>query len=424
MANGQLGAAVPAQRRVVTAECTDGELLERFAAAGEEAAFAELVRRHGPMVLGVCRRILSAEHDAEDAFQATFLVLARRARAIHKGEAVGSWLYGVAYRIAVRARSDAAKRRKHEGQVTTLPSQDPLEELTWRELRPVLDQELGRLPAKYRDPLVLCYLEGKTNAEAAEELGWTKGTVSGRLARARDLLRGRLARRGVALTSALLVLLLSKKTAVAAVPATLATSTVTAAVCGASAAVATGVLSGRAVAWAAAALAAWWRGRVMGLAAGILLLLGVTTLAASKLADPPPKGCHATVATERKVSDQVLLQGQWGLGTKQLSGKQPTTDDTFRAIFKGNQLTFVVNGQRETWDFVLDEADDVKAIDLIRNDTKERGVYRLQDGKLYLCLGAPSGERPTRRAFAREVGPGQILYELKPLPPDQSAGCH
>jgi RNA polymerase sigma factor (sigma-70 family) len=179
-------------------EQTDSQLLERFAGQQDEAAFAALVRRHGPMVLAVCRRILRDAHDADDAFQATFLVLVRKASVIARPELLGNWLYGVAHRVAVKARAKAARRSEHERRAPALASADPTAEVTKHELRAVLDAELRQLPEKYRAPLVLCYLEGKTNAQAARLLGWPTGSISGRLARARELLRERLLSRDLA----------------------------------------------------------------------------------------------------------------------------------------------------------------------------------------------------------------------------------
>jgi RNA polymerase sigma factor (sigma-70 family) len=216
---------------------SDGELLARFARSRDEEAFARLMERHGAMVLAVCRRVLRQPQDAEDAFQATFLVLARQADAIRKQESVGSWLYGTSYRMSLKVRESADRRRSHESggdqspPLTEYPAV-PLSEtsdLERQELRAVLDEELQRLPEKYRAPLVLCYLEGKTNEQAAEELAWTKGTVSGRLARARDLLRDRLRRRGVALTAVAVGGVLSEQMSVAAVPARLSSATIRAA---------------------------------------------------------------------------------------------------------------------------------------------------------------------------------------------------
>src|SRR5262249_54354144 len=155
----------------------------------DEAAFAELVRRYGPTVLSVCRSVLRHEQDAQDAFQATFLVLARRAASIRKQASVGSWLHGVARRLALRPRVAAARRGVHERQAAARPAAAPMDDLTWRELRRVLHEELGRLPEKQRVPLLLCYLEGKTQDEAARQLGWTAATLKGRLARGRQRLR-------------------------------------------------------------------------------------------------------------------------------------------------------------------------------------------------------------------------------------------
>src|SRR5262249_22740610 len=150
----------------------------------DAAAFAALVRRHGPTVLGVCRRVLHNAHDAEDAFQATFLVLVRKGRSIAKREALSSWLYGVAYRVALKAQADLVRRRQHERQAAGRFDEASQPETTGDDLRPILDEEVNRLPDKYRRPIVLCYFEGKTYQEAARLLGWPAGTTSVRLARA------------------------------------------------------------------------------------------------------------------------------------------------------------------------------------------------------------------------------------------------
>jgi RNA polymerase sigma factor (sigma-70 family) len=180
----------------------DAQLLERYLTSRDEGAFAMLVRRHGPMVLGVCQRILSNAHDCEDAFQATFLVLLRKARSLRKKELLANWLYGVAHRTALNARSQSARRREYQRNILEPPATtDFLDETARRDLRSMLDEELSRLPAKYRAPVVLCYLEGKTFAEAAVQLGWPAGTVSGRLARARAMLRRLLTRRDAAISA-------------------------------------------------------------------------------------------------------------------------------------------------------------------------------------------------------------------------------
>ena len=184
----------------------DRVLLERFAERRDaddpaaEAAFAALVERHGPMVLRVCRAVLGDRHEAEDAFQATFLVLASRARSIRRGDSVGSWLHGVALRVANRARWRAARRRHHErrhAEMTAATEPDETgDDRPPDDVDRVLHEEIGRLPEKYRRPVVLCYLEGLTHDQAADQLGWPVGTVRRRLAGARDRLRGRLTRRG------------------------------------------------------------------------------------------------------------------------------------------------------------------------------------------------------------------------------------
>jgi RNA polymerase sigma factor (sigma-70 family) len=210
---------------------SDGQLLERFLARRDADALEALVRRHGPMVWGVCLRVLRDPHDAEDAFQATFLVLARRAASILPREKVGNWLYGVAYQTARKAKAVRAKRRVREVAAPDAPEPEAASDVPRSDLAELLDFELSRLPDKYRTALVLCELEGKTHADAAERLGWPIGTLSGRLSRARAMLARRLTRRGVLLAGGSLAVLLARSegAASAALPAPLLSSTARAA---------------------------------------------------------------------------------------------------------------------------------------------------------------------------------------------------
>jgi RNA polymerase sigma factor (sigma-70 family) len=273
-------------------DLTDGELLERFLAQREEAAFAILVQRHGPMVLAVCQRVLGDAHTAEDAFQATFLILVRRAASIRKKASVGSWLHGVAQRVASKARAQTAARRCRERRSADMPRSQPLDELTWQELRSVLDEEIGRLADKYRAAIVHCCLEGQSYDQAAAELGWPKNSLAQRLSRARKLLRGQLTQRGITLTSAALALALGEKAAGAPVTALLTMNTVKAAataLAGKGAGV--GYLSARAAVLAEQALTP-----MLQLKAKLVLLLvlgltaGAAGLAAHHALDeiPPP----------------------------------------------------------------------------------------------------------------------------------------
>jgi RNA polymerase sigma factor (sigma-70 family) len=203
-------------------DASDEQLLRAFAAGRDAAAFKILLHKHGPMVLGVCRRVLGQEQDAEDAFQATFLVLARKAAAGFRPQLLAGWLYGVACRTAQKARAQAAKRRVKERQAARMPTVDPESDAIWADLRPVLDEEINGLPEKYRLPFVLCYLQGKTNEQAAELLGCPKGTILSRLAWARERLRARLVRRGLAPSAAFLAAALSSDQLSAAMPEVLA----------------------------------------------------------------------------------------------------------------------------------------------------------------------------------------------------------
>jgi RNA polymerase sigma factor (sigma-70 family) len=213
-----------AARRQHDAGRTDGELLTCYLVRRDEAAFEGLVRRHGPMVYGVCRRLLRSEADAEDAFQATFLVFIRKAASIRPREKTANWLYGVAYHTAQKARDAAMKRRVKERQAGQSYRPEAAEDI-WGPLLPLLDQEIHRLPEHYRLAVVLCDLEGKSHKNAALQLGWPQGTLSGRLSRARALLRRRLARHGLALGAGAL----APSVGSAALPMRLTTATVKAA---------------------------------------------------------------------------------------------------------------------------------------------------------------------------------------------------
>jgi RNA polymerase sigma factor (sigma-70 family) len=229
MARGSLGTLLHYLHRLGppdgAAGAPDAELLRRYTAQGDQAAFAALVHRHGPMVWGVCTRLLPRAQDAEDAFQATFLVLVRKAAGLRGPDLLGPWLYGVAYRTALKARAGAARRQARERAAAGPAAAEATPDLVWRDLRPVLDEEVSRLPERYRAPLLLCYLEGLTNEEAARRLACPKGTVLSRLARARERLRRQLTRRGLGLSAALLSAALAQNATAAAVPAALVDAT-------------------------------------------------------------------------------------------------------------------------------------------------------------------------------------------------------
>ncbi|HEV3313120.1 MAG TPA: sigma-70 family RNA polymerase sigma factor [Chloroflexota bacterium] len=232
MATNQVSEVIQYLRRTLlpdAAEMTDGQLLSRFIDGRDEGAFAALVKRHGPMVWGVCRRLLANHHDAEDAFQATFLVLVRKAATVLPREMVANWLYGVAYTTAHRANVAAAKARRRERQLVEMPEPAVAEPDLWADLRPLLDQELTRLPDHYRVVVVLCDLEVKTRREAARQLGLPEGTVASRLARARALLAKRLAGYGLGVSGGALAALLSQEVASARVTTSVVSSTIKAA---------------------------------------------------------------------------------------------------------------------------------------------------------------------------------------------------
>jgi RNA polymerase sigma factor (sigma-70 family) len=253
MASSQMSEVIQHLRRAVLlrdgAGRTDGQLLVDYIRHRDGPALAALVRRHGPMVWGVCRRVLGNWHDAEDAFQATFLVLVRKAASLASPELVANWLYGVAHQTALKARATAAKRKTRESQVTPMPEPAVTEQDLWDDLLPLLDQELSGLPSKYRSVIVLCDLEGQTRKDAARQLGCPEGTVAGRLARARAMLAKQLTKRGVALSGGAVAAVLAQQAVSAGVPNSVVDATIKAArLLAAGKAAATGAISAGAAA--------------------------------------------------------------------------------------------------------------------------------------------------------------------------------
>jgi RNA polymerase sigma-70 factor (ECF subfamily) len=395
---------------------TDAELLEAFVTRRDEAYFEALVRRHGPMVLGVCRRILGNAHDAEDAFQAAFLVLAQRAAAVVPRHLVGNWLYGVAYRTALAARRAAARRRARERQVHDMPEPRVGAEETWQELLPLLDRELDRLPARYRAPVVLCHLEGRTRKEAARQLGLPVGTVSGRLTTALRLLARRLRRHGLALSVGALAAALSPKAASACVPPALLAATVQAAPLLAAGQAA----SGGAVAAEVAALA---KGVMRSMLLARLKVLPIVLLAFAALGGGAAAGLAyhtsaagpgeardtgrpgmaapevARAAVTRK-ADRELLQGSWIPIAGEMGGIKKAADDPkvqhTQLFFDGDNVTLTGSGPVP---YALDSTKQPKEIDLVLGGRQGtvKAIYEFDGSRLkvsWLSWGG-GGQRPS-----------------------------
>jgi RNA polymerase sigma factor (sigma-70 family) len=282
---------------------TDGELLESYLAGREEAALAELVYRHGPMVWAVCRRLLRCHHDVEDAFQATFLVLVRKAGSIVPREKVANWLYGVAHQTALYARATLARRSNREKQVTSMPDPVIEQQDAIADLQALLDLELSRLPEKYRAVVVSCDLEGKTRKEAARHLQLPEGTVASRLATARNMLAKRLSRRGLAVSGATLAAALSQD-ARACVPASVTSSTIK---------TATHFAAGKATAAGAISLSA------VALAEGVIktMLLNKLKIASALLTVVAVLGTTAAVLVQQVLASKSATQ------TSQLRERAP-----------------------------------------------------------------------------------------------------
>jgi len=397
---------------------TDQELLERFTAHHDESAFEALVQRHGPLVLGVCQRVLGDVNAAEDAFQATFLILARKARTIRWHKTVRNWLYQVAFRTASEARVQRAKRLRHEREAGTMLLQDAGNTGEWEELRLILDEELYRLPEKFRMPLLLCYLHGKTRDDAAQELGWTEGAVKGRLERGRDILRNRLTRRGLSLATATLPMLLAQGT-VSALPEALLDSTMRVAVQGIVSAPVAVLSKGvvQAMFWAKIKLAT-----AMLVAASVIGASGILAFSLSGANEPPDKA-------EVK-SDQEKLQGTWTIVKYEVQGKevpeganakqfqQELKAGKFTITFTGDEMIFKSGDNSRKGTYKLDAAQTPKWLDLTTpllmglDGITEPGIYALEGDTLKICIGE---KRPTKFETSKDARGMLLLLKREKL---------
>ncbi len=444
---------------------TDAELLLRFTRHKDETAFAALVRRHGPLVLGVCRRVLKNAHDAEDAFQATFLVLARKAHSVRRPGSLPSWLYGVAHRTASHAKRDAARRRTKEARAAP-PRPDPGHD----DLVAVLDGAMACLPEKYREAVVLCDLQGKTRTEAARHMGCREGTVASRLARGRAMLARRLRRLGFGVTAAALAGLLSRE-ATAFVPAHLAWSAV------------------RGVSAAPAAVAALTQGvlkmmlidRLRVIATAVLLVglaAGTAVLAGSPAKDVPAvkgaapaegdaefirracleirgslpsdievhyflrdksprkrawlveklkeEGARAGKPAKAK-AEAGPLEGTWAAVAYEQRGQRADAKvvDSMKVVFAGVRMT-IYHDEKVigAYTFRVEATAKPAVLVLTRADGPEegrvyRGIYRREGERLTLCLNSQAGGPPPRafQARADKPGPPVELVELRRVRP-------
>ncbi|QVL34026.1 sigma-70 family RNA polymerase sigma factor [Telmatocola sphagniphila] len=369
---GQRNAVIQCIRQILRndARLTDGKLLEEYISRHDERALEILVERHAPMVWGVCRRILFNHHAAEDAFQATFLVLVRKAGSITSPELLANWLYGVAYQTSLKARATIAKRRERESQVIELPEPISTPKVEWLSLQAALDEELSRLPDHYRSVIVLCDLEGQTRKQVAGQLGCAEGTVASRLARARILLAKQLSKRGIALSGGALATVLAQNVLSASVPNLLLVSTIKSAtifVTGTE--VATGVISGKVVAIAEGVLKAMFLTKLKTAAIALVLILGfgatgVTFLASRTVAgqDVSKRAAEFPMRPAAKQEQEPFTA--WG---KEVEGVQ-------LGIRLGNQRVYQVG-------------ESVTLILRLRNNSKE--TVRFRDNAEYFYKNPP-----------------------------------
>jgi RNA polymerase sigma-70 factor (ECF subfamily) len=436
---------------VTLSDLPDQQLIDQFLASGDESAFEALVRRHGPMVYRVCWRVLQHPQDVEDAFQATFLVLAQKLRTVRKHTSLASWVHGVAHRVALKAKAQAATRRRYEQQATSHVAVH-VDEANWGELRAILDAELTSLPEKWRLPLILCYLQGQTQDEAARELGWSKNTLRRRLGEARSALGRRLGQRGVTWSAACSAVLYSDCVVPTALPPRLVGHTVEAAArVAAGQGVSAAIASANAVALMKGVLIAmklttlkiaFIRFSILSALSVLVVCQSYFSLKGSEIApqlDPAGQtgkvGKKAASATPAR-GDLAKLQGVWTghlveIGGRALPEQKPFTEQfKVRVRIKAREITLrgptfatmVAFGSPvdTTFTFKIDESRSPKHIDLTAPRAEDDihqlmalGLYELdRDGNgLVLCLNTLNKKRPKESRTA--AGTSQVLIHLK-----------
>lgn len=421
---------------------SDRTLLARFAHNRDEAAFEQLVRRHQTLVLGVCRRHLRHEEDVEDAFQATFLVLAAKADKVRWQASIANWLYGVALRIARKAAGRRGKRQRRERTDMETVAQAELCEVADHHAAQILDEELSRLPEKYRAPLVLCCLEGRSRREAAEQLGLSEQAVKGRLERGRKKLRVRLMVRGVSLAVAVAALGASQAPASAA-GSTLVASTVASAVA---------FTAGQAGVSVPSSVASLANGELIMTGTSLLrgLFLAIVTVCAvgfaawlsagpavagraplkiglpSELTQAGDGATFFTAAGDMQTAEEASaeLAGVWLFESVMDSGRRPPLTES-ALYFIGNRVVLQKDGDRiNVGELTLDPTNTPKQFDIhdSRLGRTMPGIYELNDGVLRICLNEdPQGNpgRPTK--FVSEQGtPNDLLMTLRRRPDNPS----
>ncbi len=433
---------------------SDGQLLDAYIRDREEAAFAALVRRHGPMVWGVCRRVLGDERDAEDAFQAAFLVLVRKAASIVPREKVANWLYGVARQTAVKARAMAVRRKVREKQVKTMPEPAAPEQDNGHDLLPLLDRELSRLPDKYRTAIVLCDLEGKKHKEAAQQLGCPEGTLSARLARGRAMLAKRLARHGSAVTGGVLATGLSQS-ASAGVPASVVSSTIKAAsLFAAGQAAATGVIAPTVATLVEGVLRTMLLSKLK-IATAVLFVASTAVLTCGALAtrqqpappgdvkaeaqtkpvEPPKEDKDKLQEPRRQVAkdakdDLKLFNGSWKVVALEDEGRKAPSEALkgMRWSFNGAEVQMHdPHAGRAKASVKLDSSKTPKQIDLAMlespgswNGKTLQGIFTFEKDRLIICLrDPPAAEKGRPKEFKTEANSGLGMIALERISPSE-----